>query len=306
MPRLASITVLGALGVASFAACDTPAQTSTAAAAAGPAAGRLSVELESCGMTAHCEDDLRCFDHVCLRPERSVLGDYHAALGQRLREAGDLPSALEAYAEALRSYEADKLAVPPDIDCAYGGALASGRDNKERAELAARVLHRCISSTPAGAALHARALREITALDESGLDPAHLARPQAADLYLTKAPAKPRKDELTVTVTAEPTPTAKGWAETAAAIVAARAALVPCWDASYAAKKTPVLAVAVPIRSKYRPSAYDDEPGRWLTAIEGKFDLSGPESCVHDAVNGALKAVKGDGEWLATVTVTVK
>lgn len=309
MTRLALFALVTSLAAAALAACDTPAQPAPAAAAGAGPSGRLSAEHESCGATTHCEGDLRCFAQVCQRPDRSVLGDYQAAVAARRREAGDLTGALDAYVEALKGYEADKLAVPADVDCAYGSALAAARADRERAELAARVLHRCVNSTPAASPLRAAALREIALLDEVGLDPAHVARPQAADLYLTRAPARPKSESLAVTVAAEPPPTAKGWPDVQAAIASARPALVACWEAQYAATKATTLAVTMPMRAKYKVDPlYPDDGGKWVTGIDGKPEAAAGEAdrCVQTAVTAAIKGVKPNGEWAANVTVTVK
>jgi hypothetical protein len=40
-----------------------------------------SKEYESCGASAQCGDELRCFDHTCRRSSRSNVGDYYVALG---------------------------------------------------------------------------------------------------------------------------------------------------------------------------------------------------------------------------------
>ncbi|MCA9677780.1 MAG: hypothetical protein H6709_08665 [Kofleriaceae bacterium] len=295
-------------GLASAAGCDSSAQTSSASASGAAAGGRLAKEHESCGTTAHCEADLRCYDQECRRTNRSTLGDYQAALGAHRRATGDLPGALTAYADALKAYEADSLEVPADVDCAYGGALADARADKERAELAARVLHRCLNGAPPGSSLRTAALTALAQLDEVGLDPVHIAKEQAADLYLTRAPARPRTDDLTIEVTAAPPVTAKGWPETQAAIVGARAALLPCWEASFDATKAPTLEVALPMRAKYQPSDYDDEPGKYLTGIDPKAPAaaSEAETCVRDTVTAAMKTVKGDGSWTAIVTVSIK
>ncbi len=288
-----------------IAACDTPAQPS--AAVAGPNADpeRLSREHESCGATLHCAEGLRCFAEACARTNRSTVGDYGAALGDRLREGGDLPGALAAYADALKRYDAEKLEVPVDLECGYGSALAASRTNKEHAELAARVLHRCINGSPAGSPGRKQALREMAALGEVGLDPAHLSTTEPADVYLSGAPAQPRTDALAVTVAASPEPR-KGWPEIKAELEAGRAGLVACWEAHFGATKQAVMTVAVPIKSTYKDSGYDDEPGYHASAVDPKAapPASAAEGCVRDAVGAVFKTAKG--ELSTTVTVTVK
>lgn len=295
--------VVAAIGA--LAACDSPAQPSAAVAGPNADPDRLSREHESCGATLHCAEGLRCFAQTCERTNRSTVGDYNAALGGRLRDDGDLPGALVAYADALRRYDEAKLEVPVDIECGYGSALAASRTNKELAELAARVLHRCINGSPAGSPLRQSALRAMAALQESGLDPSHLASTEPADVYLSGAPARPRTDALVVDASATPEPK-KGWPEVAAAIKGARTTLVGCWESHFAATKQAAMTVAVPIKGAFKDSGYDDEPSYYVNGVDPKAaaPASEAERCVRDTVVAAFKPVKTDGT--STVTVTIK
>jgi hypothetical protein len=292
------------LVVLALAACDTRAQPSPGAAGSIPDPERLSAESESCGTTVECAEGLRCFDQVCRRTDRSIVGDYLANLGLIRREAGDAEGALAAYAEALKRYEIEKRAVPADVECGYGYTLAIGRADKERAELAARVLHRCVAGSPAGSDAYQAALQGIALLDDVGFDPEHLVREEPADIYLSKAPARPKTESLKVEVTASPVPTAKSWPGTVEAIQGARAALVACWEKQKGAS----ISVPVPMSSVYKDSGYDDEPGYYLTGVDPKAPPATDEvgQCVRDAVGPAVKGVKGGGSWAATVTITVQ
>ena len=285
-----------------LAACDTRAQPSSASA--GPDPDRVSAEHESCGTTLHCAEGLRCFDHACRRTDRSLMGDYHAALGARAKDAGDLKGAVAAYGEALKHYGIEKISVPVELECAYGTVLADSRDDKELAELAARVLHRCVAGAPAGSAMRQKALYLIAALQDVGLDPAHLLRDEPADVYLSGAPARPRTEDLKVEVSASPTPSARSWPGTVEAIKAARPALVACWEQ----QKESAMSVPVPMSSVYRDSGYDDEPSYYVTGVDPKAAPAANEveQCVRDAIGPAVKGVKGGGSWAATVTVTVQ
>ena len=73
---------------------------------------------------------LRCFDHVCRRTDRSVLGDFAAALAVRARAKGEADAAIASYGDALARYEADSLTVPADLECAYGNTLAASRSQR--------------------------------------------------------------------------------------------------------------------------------------------------------------------------------
>lgn len=138
--RLAALASLILLFFGALAAgCDARA-TSTDPQGTAPSAEQKSREWESCGATVHCADSLRCFDMMCRRTTRSMVGDYYGALAGEQRGKGKLDEAVAAYTEALARYEAEKIAIPADTDCAYGGALAAAAAansaRKEQAELA--------------------------------------------------------------------------------------------------------------------------------------------------------------------------
>jgi hypothetical protein len=293
-----------------LAACDTQATASDPRGGA-PRGEQLSREHESCAATVHCAAGLRCLEQVCQRTDRSILGDYAAALGQLARSRGETDAAIALYAEAIGRYEADALAVPADVDCTYGNVLTTAKVNKERAELAARVLHRCLVAVPAGP-LRARALADLAELFDTGLDPIHLARTAPADLYLTRTAQRPDPASLKVTASAEPAPTGKTFPNLLARFGEAdlRAPLVACWDAYYAATRKSGLAVQVPLRGKLVTSQYDDEPDRLTVAVEGAPPTgSTPEAtaalCVRAAVEPALKDLKTVKEPFTT-TLTVR
>lgn len=280
------------------AACDTRATASNS----GPATPeRPSAELESCAATADCAPGLRCFDRTCVRDARSTLGDYLAARGAR---AASPEAAIADYAEALATYESEQLTVPPDLDCAYGRVLARAKAKVEKAELAARVLHRCLLAVPAGSALRADALAALTELDGAGLDPKQIAKPALADLYLTRAPAKPATDSLAITVTADPPVAAKSFPVITERLAAAdlRGQLVSCWDKHQAAG---ALTARFPLKVTYKPSEFDDEPGVYKLVMDPVTDAG--SACVQAVAAPALSATKGVKDKLeTTLVVTIK
>jgi len=285
-------------------ACDTKA-TASDPQGGGYRAEQKSREYESCSASMLCQDDLRCFDNVCRRTTRSNVGDYYAALGAAARTRGELDAAIDAYAQAIGQYEAEKVAggVPPDVDCAYGAALAAARAKKQHAELAARVLHRCVLSVPAGSALRDQALVQLATLAEAGLDPILLGAGKTADVYLTK-PAARRADKLAVSVTAAPQP-AKTFPTLQAALGTpeVRAGLVKCWEAS----KKDALAVTVPVKTGYVPSEYEDVPGAWVSKIEPLPAGADPaEACAREVVDPVVKALKLNERFETKLTVTLK
>jgi hypothetical protein len=293
------------------AACDSRATASGGGETANPK--RLSAELESCGSTTHCSAGLRCWDRVCMREARSTLGDFHAARGNRYSAAGDHDAASIAYADALAAYQLEKLAIPPDVDCAYGQSLVRARGNPDNPELAAKVLHRCLLAVPAAVGLRTQALAGLAELEQSGLDPNQIARPELADRYLTRAPSAPPTEKLAVTVTADPMPRGKTWALIPERLSQpdARAALVPCWEKHFAATKAKSLDARLGLEVKYRPSEYDDEPGSYAVlwsapppATTGA--AADAQACVRAAVEPLIAPLKLRDAFQATVTVSVK
>lgn len=292
--------------------CDARA-TSTDPQAAAPRAEQKSREFESCSATVHCADGLRCFEESCRRTVRSTVGDYHAALGAALRAKGKLAESVGAYGAALARYEADKIEVPTDLDCAYGSALAAGAVKKEQAELAARVLHRCLTAVPMGSALYLRALADLTTLAEEGLEPEALAKAQAADVYLSRAPAKKGSESVVVTASANPMPSGKSFPLVLAEIAKPelRGPLVACWHAHQAATQKDDLSVTLNMKAKY-VSEYEDEPGVMAVSLEsaGTAPAGSPAAAAEECVKAALEPVKkteGFKDNVTTkLTVTLK
>jgi hypothetical protein len=300
--------VIALLGFA--AGCDSKA-TASDPQGAGAGAEQKSKEYESCGASLHCRDELRCFDQMCRRTARSTVGDYFAAVGAAQRAKGDHEGAIAAYASALGHYDAEKLPLPPDVDCAYGGALAAGKASKDHAELGARVLHRCVLAAPVGSALRDRALVELATLGDAGLDPLLLGAPKTADLYLTKGPTKPATDKLTVAFTATPQPKAMAKISDALGAPDVRAALVACWDAYNSASKKDAMTVTIGVKSSYLAPEYEDEAGAFVLKLEPSLLAAGsPEgaadACVRQTLEATLKAAKVPEAFATKLGVTIK
>lgn len=293
--------------VAAAAACDSRATASGGGGAELVKSDRLSRELESCGATQHCAEGLRCWDRMCQRPDRSALGDYQAARGARLLATNDIDGAIAAYAEGLAAYEAAKLTVPPDLDCAYGFALTRARGTKDKAELAARVLHRCILAVPVAVPLRAQAMAGLAELDSVGLDPNQIARPQLADLYLTRAPSKPATDSMQLVIAADPAPKGRTWGLIPERLSQsdARAALVACWEKNFAATQSKELNVKLPLEVKYKASEYDDEPGTY-TVNWGPPGAAAADACVRAAIEPLVQPLKIRDAFTTTVQVVLK
>lgn len=291
------------------AACDSRA-TASDPPGGGPSAEQRSREYESCGATLHCADGLRCFDHACRRTTRSTVGDYQAALGALARARGDHDAAIAAYAAALGHYDAEKVALPPEIDCAYGAALAAA-GKKEHHELGARVLHRCVLAVPVGSALRDQALAHLATLDAAGLDPLRLAASKTGDLYLTRAPKGPSVDRLAVTVSSAPPLSAKSAPVIAEMVSAQKAGLIACWEAYYKAAKREAMAVTLALKASYVAGDYEDDPVRFVVkltdaAAAGTSPDAVADACVRQLVEPQLKALKLGEAFTTKLTIGVK
>jgi len=292
-----------------LAACDGRATASGAGESAMPK--RPSAELESCGATAHCAEGLRCWDRVCMREGRSTLGDFHAARGQRAAANGDGDGAVAAYALSLAAYDTDKLAAPPDIECAYGATLARVRGTKEDAERAAAALHKCLLAVPVAVGLRAQAMAGLAELESAGLDPALVALKEPARLYLTRAPSAPATDKLAVSVSADPVPRGKSYALIVERLAQAdaRTAPIPCWEKNFAASQSKTLDAKLGLEVKYRPSEYDDEPGSYAIAWSNPpaaGAAADAQACVRAAVEPLVAPLKLRDAFQATLTVSIR
>jgi hypothetical protein len=256
----------------------------------------------------HCGDGLRCFDLVCRPQPTAVLGELYVASGERARAAGDDEGAIAGYTEAMKHYGTD---VPLAVDCAYGGVLAAAAKNKDRAELAARVLHRCVLAAPVGSHERAAAMRDLAGLFGSGLDPQLIARTQLADVYLTQAPKGPDKDAVKVKVTADGKTKAKPYLTLVDQIATMRDVLLPCWTAYQAATGKGTVAVTLALRSRFVETEFEETDRHVVKfAADPPTDPS-PESvaaaCVQNAVNPSVQAIKnGASTWDATIAVVLE
>lgn len=292
-----------------LAACDTKATASDPQGGGTVRAEQKGKEYESCGATLHCGENLRCFDNTCRRSTRSAVGDYYAAVAAQALHRGEADKAIAAYAQAIGQYEAEKVpgGVPTEIDCAYGAALAAGKSKKQNAELAARVLHRCILAVPAGSSLRTAAFDQLATLEGSGLDPILLGAAKTADLYLTKAPQKPASDKLVVTATATPEPK-KSWKAVSEKITSAelRGPLIACWEANYATTKKETMTATVGMKSAYVLSEYEDDPGVFVVKFEAPSSVDPAETCVRAALEPVLKATKMSDSFNTKLAITIK
>jgi hypothetical protein len=292
--------------------CDSKA-TASDPPTGGIRADQKSKEFESCGTSAHCADDLRCFDQMCQRAARSAVGDYFAAVGRNALANGKSADAVAAYAVALTHYDNEKIPVPPALDCEYGAALAAGRSNKENAELGARVLHRCVLAVPPASSMRTRAMNSMALLGEVGLDPLLIGGPKLADAYLTKGPSKPATDKLAVTLSASPTPTkTMPLLEGKVAEADVKAALIACWNQFHESAKKDSMSATIGMKGGFVQGEYEDDPVRFVLKFEPPVALpagspeAAADACVRGIMEPAIKSLKIAEAFNTKLTITVK
>jgi hypothetical protein len=293
-----------ALAWVGSAACNSRATASDPQSEPRPE--QKSREFETCSATPNCGPELACFDQVCRRTSRSVVGDYFAAVGARAFARGDADGAVAGYTEALAKYDADKVPLPPEIDCAYGAALAQNKARKEQTELAARVLHRCVLSVPVGASLRQRALNDLASLADAGLEPSTLAKTTLADLYLTRVPLLVNTTH-SVTVSAVPVPAGKSFVTVMETLNSdlSKSTLMNCWETFNATTKRDALTIEVGSKARYVEPEYIEDRGRFVISLDGTAGAGASaevaaDACVRTAIDAACKRVVGLKDAFAT------
>lgn len=309
--RLAGGVLLGGLAggvlLGGLASCDPNAKASEREAPAPK--GSLSGPYESCGSTLDCRTGHLCTDQVCRPKERVVIGDFHAARGWVAFGAKDKKTAVEAFAEAVNQYKAAGKEPPVDLFCAQGHVLTASRKNAEYAELAARVLHRCVNGTPTGGSLHERALRDLALLVESGLDPLAIAHPKPADMYMTKGPKRPSSDAVKVTVTSDVRKKSTSHDAMVSQLEGMRDQFLPCWTKYSEGSGNDAMAVTFRLKHRFVEGRFESQDGYKLaissdTRPPSDAALAVGHACVRAVLEPFVKGFKGgSGSWSGHVTI---
>jgi hypothetical protein len=290
-------------------ACDPAAKASGQSGQLTEQRSRLG---ESCAASVHCASGLRCLERTCQEAASSRMGEFFGAAGTTAMQAGDLEQAIEAFAQAVNHYAADKIDAPAELYCAQGAALVQDRRDATRAELAARVLHRCLLGAPPKTALHRRAMRDLALLVEVGLDPLLLARNEPADRYLTRAPLAPPVAAIKVTATAQGrapgSRTFTNWVEQLGS-EAVKQALTPCWQANFDVTRERAFSVVLGFKYTYKLDQHDDFDRSVLTINEPPAGADqAVASCVREALAPIADAYSKDGaeaNWRADLRILV-
>lgn len=272
---------------------------------------RMSRQYESCSSTLDCAEGLRCFQQVCRRTEASLLGDYHAAAGARALAEGNPQKAADAYTAAINRYTSDKVSVPMSLYCAKGRVMLALRQDRDKAEQSARALHECLRGTPAGSRLHEQALMDLAVLSASGLDPELLSSETDMERYLTKQPARPALDSVSVKATGEVRTKSSRYTEFLALLESdpLRDPLLSCWESNWKTNKKKELSVTLEMKHRLIQAEFVEDDRDKLTIESDEPAAGSPQRCVHDAVAGALDSFtdgKRTGQrWSGNITVRI-
>lgn len=296
------------------AACDPSAKSEARGEAA---ANRLSLSYETCARTSDCAGQLRCVDAVCVSPTGSVLGEFYTEVAARAARAGRHEETVDAFATAVKNYDKEKLEPPADLYCRYGSALVAMPElTPQRADLAARVLHKCVLGSPAGSALRRKAMTGLSALVERGLDPALIARGEDADQYMTKEPLAPPVDDLQVEISLESGSRSSSIAKLTEGLKESgqvKPALAACWQKHYQRTHDDVFIVELPIRYGFELTQYDDFKSSWAKLADAApptdANKAAAVECARAALGPIIEAagaeVGREARWEATATFTM-
>lgn len=272
---------------------------------------RLSKAHESCSATSDCIEELRCLDHLCRGTAASVVGDYHAAVGERELAAGNVDAAIEAYTAAVNRYKSDKVTVPSELHCAHGRALVAASSAPQMAEGAARALDQCLREAPAGSALHRVALVQLALLGKAGLDPEHLGSGDPPPRYMTKAASQPTPDKLSISASGDARKKARSYTEFIALVQSdgPNGEFVPCWEMNWKATKEKKLTVTVPFKSRFVEGEYEEDD-RYIIGATGTAPTAGSaQRCVYDVVvklaEEYSKSKRPGPGWVANISVAI-
>jgi hypothetical protein len=199
----------------------------------------------------------------------------------------------------VTQYGKEKLAPPIDLLCEQGGALALGREDKQLAEAAARLLHKCVLAAPSNSRLARGAYAALASLSEAGLDEEVIGRSETGDLYMSGESMKP-----------------DGFATLLSALggAASKQAYGACWEGHWKKTKSDTLKVEIPF--EYRFFLDEDDPSRDRATLKigartapSDSNLASASQCVEDATRlvaaEVIKGLRDDTRWDTTVLIQI-
>lgn len=269
---------------------------------------------ETCSATSQCMKPLRCVETTCKTPWTSKLGDFYWAAGNAAAQRADVDATIANYDKAVARYEADNVNVPPELLCEYGRTLRYKNGDPKAAEMAARMLHRCVLEALPGTRTYQRGLLELSQLEMLGLDPATLDKPRLSDAYLTLQPQAPATESLEIAIEQNKNGKGRGYKTFVKALKDAplRDALGGCFSRYWLATRNNTMAVSLDAEYTGRYDDFDEVylPGELkLDPVEAGTDPHGEAGrCVAAQVRQALANVsdvqQGAG-WKGSIVVSV-
>lgn len=276
-----------------------------------------SLVYESCAASSDCSEQLRCIDATCQSTERSRLGDFYAAAGRLALAAGDTEEAAKAYNDAVTQYEQEKLSPPLDLLCEQGAAMAAGLDDKQLAEAAARILHKCVLALPGNSQLARHAYDALATLGPAGLDEEVIARSETGDLYMSGEAEQPDLSALKLSIVPQGKKNRKRGFELLVAALegpASKKAFAACWQKSWKQNKTETLAVEIPFEYRFFLDEDDAARDRASLKVGSRVPPTDPNlisagQCIETAASAAaeevIKGLKDDTRWDTSVLIKI-
>lgn len=314
--RSSTRLALTLLVAASLFSCDSSARSTEPAAPAQRPEGE-SLAYETCATSSQCAGEFRCIDGSCQTSLRSRLGDFYAAAGRRALAAGDTEKASKSYNSAVTQYGKEALAPPVDLLCEQGVALAEGREDKQLAEAAARLLHKCVLVVPGNSHLARNAMTALASLSEAGLDEEVVGRSETGDLYMSGDSQQPDLSALKLSVAPQGKKNKK---RSFAALVAAleapasKQAFAACWQAHWKKTKSETLKVELPFQYRFFLDEDDESRDRATLKMGSRTapsdaNLAAAGQCVESAASAVaaetVKSLRDDTRWDTSVLIQI-
>ena len=152
----------------------------------------------SCAGRSDCASDQACVDGQCRYRKTSIEGEALAVAAAAQREAGDSPSALQTYRQAIAAFESAHAPVPPHVSCEAAAVALDVHGEEQERERAAELADTCFRDSLPGFALRGEVLRRVGRLRYDGLHLANFDRDQPPDRFFTDQSSRPTVDAIEI------------------------------------------------------------------------------------------------------------
>lgn len=252
VPWLLATLSLGALGCPRRPMGLQPPAAENPNATTVAAPRPMAIDGASCEAKDDCPGDQNCVSERCTPRNSSVAGEVWLSGANAKLAEGDDVSALVAYQEALRAFEATGASAPAQLVC--GLALTSLRtaSGKESFEEASRRADRCFRRSLVGSTERQEVIEALAAVRHQGIDLARFDQEAPAEQFVTKPAARPSFDQLRVSIDSDPSNAAVIEALSGAAT---KRALSECFVRTWDAARPRSVSVELPIGLGAAPNA---------------------------------------------------